>query len=102
MSELIDSKEFQSVFTLMQSNRMKIMYEITKEPMWIRQISKHTNIPERLVAFHMATLAEHGLVEGDYQIVSSGHGAKFYKPTKRYFELVKKVTHMLEDVTPQP
>ena len=77
------------VAVMMQGKRQRIIQLLrnSKEPLWIGQIAKKIGETHRLTSFHLATLAEYGLVDGEYREIRKasphllGKAAKFYQLT---------------------
>jgi DNA-binding transcriptional ArsR family regulator len=89
----------------MQPIRLKIvkLLKQSKEPLYIEQIAEKVGEDRRSVSFHLATLAENGFVEGDFEIIRSstknpgtGKAGKFYKLTPKVDEVLQKVGRVLE------
>jgi len=81
--------------------RYKIIETLSKqnEPMFIEQIADKIGADRRLVSFHLATMMEHGLVEGEYKVselpASKGKAVKYYKLSRKaeqVFSQLAKIT----------
>jgi predicted ArsR family transcriptional regulator len=91
------------LYILMQPTRQKIVKLLrSSEPLYIEQIAEKINEDRRSVSFHLATLAENGIVEGEYRLIENatknpgrGRGGKFYKLTPRAVEVIEKLNTVL-------
>lgn len=91
------------LYVLMQPTRRKIVKLLQSgKEMYIEQIADAIKEDRRSVSFHLTTLAEHGFVEGDFQLITpatenpgSGRGAKFYHLTPKVAEVLKKLDTVL-------
>lgn len=98
-----DGQLARMLYVLMQPTRRKIVNLLQSEkPMYIEQIAEKIGEDRRSVSFHLATLAENGFVEGDYELINpatenpgSGRGAKFYHLTPKVAEVLKKLDTVL-------
>jgi predicted ArsR family transcriptional regulator len=92
------------LYVLMQPTRRKIVKLLQSgEPMYIDQIAKAIDEDRRAVSFHLLTLAEHGFVEGDFQLIEkatknpgAGRGAKFYHLTSKVDPIIKLLDTILK------
>jgi len=73
MSKKEDKNDVELMFVIMQPTRQRILKALreAKEPMYIKEIADKTGEDQRIVSFHLATLAEYGLVEGEYQEIGA-------------------------------
>lgn len=106
-SKEISEKEAEGLYVLMHPIRQKIvrLLEQSVEPLYIEEIAKRLGDDRRKVSFHLATLAEHGFVEGEYRIITPptqnpgrGRGAKFYRLTlkgKKMEPALMRLSHEL-------
>lgn len=92
------------LYVIMQPIRLKIvrLLEESKDPLYIEQIAEKIEEDRRTVSFHLATLAENGFVEGDYQIIQKpsanpgmGRAGKFYRLTPKVQDAIKKLENVL-------
>ena len=89
------------LYVLLQPTRQKIVHLLkeSKEPMYIKQIADEIGESERNVSFHLLTLAENGLVDGQYREIEPAHhseivkgrAAKFYHLTPKVDEVLKRL-----------
>lgn len=98
-----DGQLAKMLYVLMQPTRQKIVKLLQSgKSLYIEQIADAIKEDRRSVSFHLATLAEHGFVEGDYQLIKpaeknpgSGRGGKFYHITPKVDEVLKKLNDVL-------
>ena len=94
--------DLELLYVLMQPTRQKIIKILrsSKEPLYIKEIAKKVAGEQRNVSFHLATLAEHGLVDGEYREIEpppthhsavTGRAGKFYKLTPKVDEVIKRL-----------
>lgn len=105
MSNEEDKKDLQLMYVIMQPTRQKILKALreAKDPMYIREIADKIGEEPRIISFHLATLAEYGLVEGEYREIEghpahsavSGRAAKFYRLTPKLDEVTKRLAASL-------
>jgi len=93
------------LYVIMQPIRLKIvrLLKENKEPLYIEQIAEKVKEDRRTVSFHLATLAENGFVDGDYEIIKMptknpgrGRAGKFYRLTPKVDEVLQKLNRVLE------
>jgi predicted ArsR family transcriptional regulator len=99
-----DANLAKMVYVLLQPTRQKIvkLLKSSKEPLYIEQIADSIGEDRRSVSFHLATLAEYGFVEGDYELIKSasknpgsGRGAKFYHTTAKVDQVLSQLDTIL-------
>jgi predicted ArsR family transcriptional regulator len=93
--------DMDSLYVLLQPTRQKIVQVLreSKEPMYIKQIADKIGESERNVSFHLLSLAEKGLVDGQYREIEQAHhseivkgrAAKFYHLTPKVDEILKQL-----------
>ena len=93
--------DLQLLYVLMQPTRQKIVRELkaSKDPLYIQQIASRIGETPRNVSFHLATLADHGFVDGEYREITAptpnpglGRAAKFYRLTPKVDETMKRLS----------
>lgn len=105
MFEASDS-DLQNLYVLMQPTRQRIVRMLRQHgaPMYVKQIADQLHEDERITSFHLATLAEHGFVEGEYRTIERpiarsapmSRAAKFYTLTGKVREVTEKLAQSLE------
>jgi len=89
---------------LVQPMRYKIIQTLAqaRKPLYIGEIAKRIGVDRREVSFHLAALAEHGLVEGEWRVIEApksklakGKAAKYYKPTQRTLKVLSEFSDEL-------
>lgn len=96
--------DLQLMYVIMQPTRQRILKALrdAKDPMYIAEIASKIGEEARTVSFHVATLAEYGLVEGEYREIGphpthsavSLKAAKFYRLTPKLDDVMKRLaTH---------
>ena len=93
--------DLELLYVLMQPTRQKIIKILrsSKEPLYIKEIADRVAEEPRNVSFHLATLAEHDLVDGEYREIEppthhsavTGRAGKFYKLTPKVDEVIKRL-----------
>jgi predicted ArsR family transcriptional regulator len=91
------------LYVIMQPTRLKIVKLLREsKPLYIEQIAEKISEDRRSVSFHLATLAESGFVEGDYEIIQDakknpgvGRAAKFYRLTIKIDDVLKRLDRVL-------
>ena len=102
-SEKSEEELTNQLYVIMQPTRLKIVKLLREgKPLYIEQIAEKIGEDRRSVSFHLATLAEYGFVEGDYEIIQEadknpgvGRAAKFYKLTTKIDDVLKRLDHIL-------
>ncbi len=96
-----EESDLQLLYVLMQPTRQKIirLLKESKEPLYIAEIAEKVGESPRNVSFHLATMAEYGLVDGEYREIEApthhsaivGKAAKFYRLTPKVAEVTKRL-----------
>jgi len=93
----------ETVHVLIQPTKYKIIKAIAeaKRPLYIGEIAKRIKEDRREVSFHLAALAEYGLVDGEYRVIlergpARGKAGKFYKLTKKTEYVLSKFSEELD------
>jgi len=101
--DLSQEAEANLLYVLMQPARQKIIKLLLQsKPLYIEQIAERIGMDRRSVSFHLATLAEKGFVEGQFEMIveprnpSRGRAAKFYKVTPKVKNVITKWDALLE------
>ena len=91
---------------LLEPNRFKIAKLLANsESLYITQIADKLGLTRTLVGFHLTTLAEKGLVEGEFKVIEDptptkmGKAGKFYTLTDEAKYLVKSLLDFIEKVS---
>lgn len=94
------------LYVLLQPTRQKIIKILknSKEPLNIKQIAEKVSESEINTSFHISTLAEHGLVEGEYiesespthHSVITGRAVKFYKLSSRVNGVINNLSKEMQ------
>lgn len=100
-----EENDLSLLYVLMQPTRQKIVKTLkeSKKPMYIKEISEKIGQQQRNVSFHLATLAEYGLVKGEYREIEkpthhsavTGRAAKFYHVTKKLDDVTKRIVSIV-------
>jgi len=105
--ERINKDELVKLFhVLAQPTRQKIIKALREAgpgSLYIDEIAQKIKEDRRNVSFHLATLAEYGLVDGDYKVIeqpvakskAKGKAAKFYHLTDKFGEAVSSLVEEL-------
>ena len=94
----------QLLYVIMQPTRSKIISALRDGiAKYIEEIAKEIEESPRNVSFHLTTLAEYGLVEGEYREIKAptpnpglGKAAKYYTLTPKYKETVRRLLKGLQ------
>lgn len=67
-----------------------------KKPLYIAQIAKDLGVNRKLISFHLSTLLQNGLVEGEYRLSRELASGKSGKPVVvNYYKLTKKAERII-------
>jgi len=101
-------KAFELLFVLVQPTRQKIIQALrdSNRPLYIKEIAELIGASQRNTALHLATLAEFGLVDGEYREIQKatplklGRAAKFYHLTPKVNETITQLAQLIERMRP--
>ncbi len=66
-------------------HRMAIVYLLAHDPLWVRDIVMHLNVPENLIAFHLRQMHRTGWVTK----IKEGRHTEYRLNEKAFFELAR-------------
>jgi len=99
------NRDLELLYVLVQPTRQKIIKFLknANEPVHIKEIAGQIGESPRNTSFHLATLAEHGFVEGEYREIEkpthhspvTGRAAKFYTTTSKVDRIISKLAKSL-------
>ena len=88
------------LYILLQPIRWKIIRVLKKarRPMYIKEIAKEVGEDWKIVAFHLAKLADAGFVEGEFRVIelakSKGRAGKFYRLTDKVDKVLSRINEL--------
>ena len=102
---MASESELQNLYVLMQPTRQKIVRLLRQrgKPMYVKEIADEIGEDERITSFHLATLAEHNFVDGEYRTIEKpiarsapmSRAAKFYRLTRKVDEVTERLARSL-------
>ncbi|MGD0257469.1 MAG: winged helix-turn-helix domain-containing protein [Thermoplasmata archaeon] len=93
------------LYVLLQPTRQKIIQLLRESPrpMYITEIAAEIGESPRVTSFHLATLAQHGFVDGEFREIEppthhsavTGRAAKYYRLTPKVGQVIRELARAL-------